>query len=106
MAQFLLVLMCGVVVFFAINTIINMTKAASASANTALGENMPKTFQRIAYVVLMVMAIGAVLNMAKSMQTSATHALGDNMPKTFQRIAYVVLILLMFGVVTGWLGAA
>lgn len=43
-----------------IGAVANAAKSVTASAQTALGENMPKSFQRIAYVMLILLMFGVV----------------------------------------------
>lgn len=60
MARLLIVLLLIGLVVFAIGAVTNMAKTVQTSAHTALGDDMPKTFQRIAYVVLILLMFGVV----------------------------------------------
>jgi len=60
MARLFIILLLIVVMVMAIGAVVNMAKSVQTSANLALGDNMPKTFQRIAYVVLILLMFGVV----------------------------------------------
>lgn len=60
MFRLILVLVLLITLMLVIGALINAAKAATTSAQTALGENMPKSFQRIAYVVLILLMFGVV----------------------------------------------
>lgn len=60
MARLVIVLVFVVLMVMAIGAVLNMVKSLQTSANLALGEDMPKTFQRIAYVVLILLMFGVV----------------------------------------------
>lgn len=60
MVRLVLVLICMIMAVVVIANVISATKAAVVSAHTALGEHMPKSFQNIAYVVLILLMFGVV----------------------------------------------
>ena len=60
MARLVIVLALVVLMVMAIGAVLNMAKSMQTSATHALGDNMPKTFQRIAYVVLILLMFGVV----------------------------------------------
>lgn len=60
MGRLVIVALLIIVMVMAIGAVINMAKAVQSSATTALGDDMPKTFQRIAYVVLIMLMFGVV----------------------------------------------
>jgi len=60
MARLVLVILALILLALAIGGMIRVTNAAVNAAHTALGDDMPKTFQNIAYVVLILLMLGVV----------------------------------------------
>lgn len=60
MFHLILVLLALTMLAILVNTITSTVKAVTETTQTALGDDMPKTFQRIAYVVLILLMLGVV----------------------------------------------
>lgn len=60
MFRIALVLACLIILVLVIKSIISTAISATVSAHTALGDQMPKSFQNIAYVVLILLMFGVV----------------------------------------------
>ncbi|SEW25006.1 hypothetical protein SAMN04488515_1836 [Cognatiyoonia koreensis] len=60
MFRLVLVLLLLIMLVIVIGAVAGTAKSVTASAQSALGDNMPKTFQRVAYVVLILLMFGVV----------------------------------------------